>query len=120
MNFISSTSASVTPEGSANIFVKGFILGREGCNLTVNFNGKIIKPIAWIHTHPASWGGGSQSGGDTGTTRVLGVPSVIIGDNVYFQSVKQANKPEGGHNVMSLEVLKSREIPLIYNLKLRK
>ncbi|GEM56738.1 hypothetical protein FB1_29590 [Flavobacterium branchiophilum NBRC 15030 = ATCC 35035] len=99
--------------------VKGYMWLGSGQNLTVNFHGKKLSPIAWIHTHPDHFGGFGQSAGDTGTTNTLSIPSIVIGrDSVWGQSVKNANKNLGGSEVMSRAELKSGEISIIGNIKL--
>lgn len=92
-----------------------------GKNLTVNFHTQTLKPIAWIHTHPDTWGGYGQSGGDTQTTRTLGVPSIILGRHyVYAQSVRLATKYFEGPKVMTIQELRTGTISIKDNIRLLK
>ena len=88
--------------------VKGALWMGTGKDLTVNFHGKTLNPIAWIHTHPDTFGGFGQSAGDTGVTRTLGVPSIIIGRNsIWAQSVNDAKNNIGGGEVMTRSQLEN-------------
>lgn len=97
--------------------VKGYMWMGYGKNFEVNFHGRTLHPIAYIHTHPDYFGGYGQSRGDTNVTKTFGIPSVVIGRySIWYQSVNAANKYQSGYEVMSLNQLLSGEIPLIYNL----
>ena len=101
--------------------VKGYLWIGTGKNLTVNFQGKKIKPIAWIHTHPDTFGGYSSSAGDTRVTKMLGIPSIIIGRNsIFAQSVNDAKNNVGGGEVMTRNQLEKENYPIISNIKLLK
>lgn len=102
--------------------VLGYLWRGYGNDFKVNFHGRTLHPIAWIHTHPDLFGGFGQSRGDTDMTRMFGIPSVVLGrDSVWYQSVDMAKKYKSGYEVMSINELLSGKIPLIYNiLKLRK
>jgi hypothetical protein len=101
--------------------VQGSLWMGTGKNLTVDFHGKTLNPIAWIHTHPDSFGGFGQSAGDTGITKTLGIPSIIIGRNsVWAQSVNDAKNNIGGGEVMTRNQLEKENYPIISNIKLLK
>ncbi|WP_310557508.1 hypothetical protein [Flavobacterium sp.] len=94
---------------------------RKNSHLFVDFHGRKIRPIAWIHTHPDSEAGFSQSAGDTSVTNFYGIPSIVIGRNhIYGQSVNAANGNRTGIEVLTRYQLEIEKIPIISNIHLFK